>query len=169
MSTKKLTRSAFMLALVIVLSVLESALPPISTQFPGIRMGLGNIVTMYALFTIGKKQAFTLNILKAFSVFITRGGVTAAALSLTGGILSLLVIIVLHTLLKNKVSYMALSVAGAVFHNIGQLAAISVILDNAAAFAYLPVLIVSGVVMGSITGTILNTVMPRLNSISREV
>ncbi len=164
MTTKKLTRTAFMLALIIVLSVFESTLPPIVASVPGIRMGLGNIVTMYALFTIDKKTAFTLNILKSVSVLVTRG-VTAAILSFFGGMLSLAVIILLHFILKNSVSYMALSVSGAVFHNVGQLTAISLIFDNFAAFCYLPVLIAAGVVMGCVTGTVLNVVMPRLDSI----
>ncbi|MBO5561345.1 MAG: Gx transporter family protein [Firmicutes bacterium] len=164
MTVKRLTRSAFLLALIMVLSFLESMLPPVVSFAPGIRLGLGNIVTMYALFTIDKKTAFLLNILKSVFVFITRGA-TAAALSLTGGILSLIVIIVLSILLKERVSYLSLSILGAVFHNIGQLAAISVLMNNKAAFFYLPVLIVAGTVMGSITGTVLNVVMPRLDRI----
>ncbi len=164
MTVKRLTRSAFLLALIMVLSFLESMLPPVVSFAPGIRLGLGNIVTMYALFTIDKKTAFLLNILKSVFVFITRGA-TAAALSLTGGILSLIVIIVLSMLLKERVSYLSLSILGAVFHNIGQLAAISVLMNNKAAFFYLPVLIVAGTVMGSITGTVLNVVMPRLDRI----
>ena len=155
-----------MLALVIVLSFLESMLPPLVSFAPGIRLGLGNIVTMYALFTIDKKTAFLLNILKSVFVFATRGAI-AAALSLTGGILSLIVIIVLDTLLKQRISYLALSVSGAVFHNVGQLAAISLLMNNKAAFFYLPVLIAAGVAMGSITGTILNVVMPRIKEIKQ--
>ena len=161
MAVKKMTQTAFMLALIIVLSIFESSLPPIAASIPGIRMGLSNIVTMYALFTVGKRSAVMLNILKSFSVFVTRGAI-AASLSLTGGMLSILVIIFLHAVLKDNIGYAALSVSGAVFHNVGQLAAISVILNNPAAIGYLPVLIVSGVIMGLITGTILNTVMPSL-------
>lgn len=164
MTVQKLTRSAFLLALVIVLSFLESMLPPLVSFAPGIRLGLGNIVTMYALFTIDKKTAFMLNILKSCFVFATRGAI-AAALSLTGGILSLVVIILLGAVLKQRSSYIALSVSGAVFHNVGQLAAISVLMNNAAAFFYLPVLIIAGVVMGSVTGTVLNVVMPGLKNL----
>lgn len=167
MTTKKLTRNAFMLALIIVLSAFESMLPPIAPSIPGIRLGLANIVTMYALFTIDKRSAFTLNILKSVSVLVTRS-VTAAALSLCGGILSICAVIIFRALLKDKLGYTALSVAGAVNHNLGQLIAIAIILGNPAVFGYLPVLIVSGVVMGMITGTILNVVMPRLNMIGSE-
>lgn len=161
MKTATLTRTALMLALITVLSVLENMLPPLPALPPGVHLGLSNIVTMYALFTIGKKTAVTLNTLKALFVFATRGAI-AGALSFMGGMLSVFVIIALNALVGKKVSYTALSVAGAVFHNIGQLIGIAFILDNPAVVGYLPVLIVSGVVMGSVTGTILNVVMPRL-------
>ena len=153
-----------MLSLIIVLSVLENMLPPIPALPPGVHLGLSNIVTMYALFTIGKKTAVLLNVLKSVFVFVTRGAI-AGALSLSGGMLSIFVIIALGAFLGAKISFAALSVAGAVFHNVGQLAAITVVLDNFAAVYYLPVLIVSGVVMGSVTGTVLNVVMPRLQKI----
>ncbi|MBQ8941063.1 MAG: Gx transporter family protein [Firmicutes bacterium] len=167
MKVNKLTRTALMLSLIIVLSALENMLPPLPALPPGVHLGLSNIVTMYALFTTGKKTAVLLNVLKSVFVFITRGAI-AGALSLSGGMLSILIIIALKAALADKISFAALSVAGAVFHNAGQLAAITVILDNFAAVYYLPVLIVSGVVMGSVTGTVLNVVMPRLGMIWRK-
>ena len=163
MSVQKLTRTALMLALIIVLSILENMLPPLPALPPGVHLGLSNIVTMYALFTIDKKTAVTLNFLKSVFVFMTRAAI-AGALSLMGGMLSILAVILLDRLIGKKVSYTALSVAGAVFHNIGQLTGVIIILDNPAALGYLPVLIVSGVIMGSVTGTVLNVVMPRLTS-----
>ena len=155
-----------MLALIIVLSILENMLPPLPALPPGVHLGLSNIVTMYALFTIGKKTAVTLNALKSVFVFLTRA-VIAGTLSFMGGMLSIFVIMLLNALIGKKTSYTALSVAGAVFHNIGQLIGIIFILNNPAAAGYLPVLIVSGVIMGSVTGTVLNVVMPRLETIEQ--
>ena len=164
MRVKKLTRTALMLSLIIVLSVLENMLPPLPALPPGVHLGLSNIVTMYALFTIDKKTAVMLNLLKSVFVFLTRAAI-AGALSFMGGMLSIFVIILMNVLIGKKVSYIALSVSGAVFHNIGQLTGITIILDNPAAIGYLPVLIVSGVIMGCVTGTVLNVVMPRLRKI----
>lgn len=167
MRTARLTRAAIMLSLIMVLAVLENMLPPLLPAMPGVRLGLSNIVTMYALFTIDKKTAVMLNALKSVFVFLTRAAM-AALLSFMGGMLSVFVIMVLNALIGKRVSYTALSVAGAVFHNIGQLIGITLIMDNPAAVGYLPVLIVSGVIMGSVTGTVLNVVMPRLNSIKEN-
>lgn len=167
MQVKRLTRTALMLALIIVLSVLENMLPPLPALPPGVHLGLSNIVTMYALFVVDKKTAVVLNILKSFFVFLTRAAI-AGALSFLGGMLSIFAIMLASRLFGKKVSYTALGVTGAVFHNIGQLIGITVILANPAAVGYLPVLIVSGVVMGSVTGTILNVVMPRLKTIETK-
>ena len=167
MRVRVLTRTALMLALIIVLSVLENMLPPLPALPPGVHLGLSNIVTMYALFTIDKKTAVTLNALKSVFVFLTRA-VIAGILSFMGGMLSIFVIIALNAVIGKRVSYTALSVSGAVFHNVGQLIGIIFILDNPAALGYLPVLIVSGVIMGSVTGTVLNVVMPRLKTIETK-
>lgn len=167
MTVKKLTLTAFMLTLAIVLSFFESLMPALPFMPPGVKLGLSNIVTMYALFTIDRKTAFTLNVLKSVFVF-TQRGVIAAALSLTGGIVSLVVIILLDLVLGKHISYLALSVAGAVFHNLGQFACVVLIFDDSAVLWYIPLLIVSGVVMGSVTGTLLNVVMPRLGTLKGE-
>lgn len=58
-----------------------------------------------------------------------------------------------------------LSITGSVFHNIGQIIAVSIILNNNYVFYYFPVLIISGIIMGSITGVLLNIIMPVFNSI----
>ncbi len=158
--TKYITYMAMLLTLTIVLSIFESMLPSF-TAIPGVKLGLANIVVMFTLFFIGRKYAFALNIAKGIFVLITRGAV-AGILSLCGGMLSILVIIFLHSIFKERISYLLLSISGAIAHNIGQIMAVSVML-NAYAYMYLPVLIVSGVVMGSITGILLKTLLPVLS------
>lgn len=159
--TRKLTHLAILLALTVVLSIFEGMIPNF-VPVPGVKIGLANIAVMYSLLFYGKKEAVLLNVAKAALGFATRGAI-AGFLSLCGGLLSIAVIIVLAAAFKNKISYILLSVAGAVFHNIGQLIAVYFILDNYDLFYYLPVLIISGVVMGIITGILLKTLMPVLS------
>ena len=167
MSVKKLTFTAFLLTLAITLSFMESLFPTLPFMPPGVKLGLSNIVTMYTLFTVDKPSAFMLNTLKSVFVFTQRGAI-AAALSFTGGIVSLGVMILLHKILKDRISYLSLSAAGAVFHNLGQFVCIVLLFDDKAVLWYIPVLIVSGVIMGCVTGTVVNTVMPRLGLIKGE-
>jgi len=156
--TKQTVFFAIMLSLSVTLTALEHSLPPIPFMPPGLRLGLSNIVTMYCVFFVGFKRAAALNVFKSLFVFITRGSV-AFALSLCGGLLSVCVIIALAHIFKKKISYAAVSVAGAITHNIGQYAAVSAITAPFYFVYYLPVLIVSGIFMGLATGAVLKAVL----------
>ncbi len=162
---QSITNTAMLFALALVLSVLEGMLPPMPYLPPGFKLGLSNISTMYALFFLGKKQAFTIAILKSAFVFFTRGAMSGA-LSLSGGIVSLGIMIILSCVFKDKISYLMLSVCGAVCHNFGQLAMLTLIMFNTYALWYSPVLLVAGIIMGCVTGTVLKAVMPAFKRIS---
>ena len=152
---------SLMLGVAVVLTTLESMLPPLPFAPPGIRLGLANVVTMYVLFFMGKKHAFTLVVLKSVFVMLTRG-ILAGALSATGGVLSISIIILLHFASK-KTSYILLSSAGAIAFNFGQMAAASLILSTNILALYWPLIIIFGVVLGSITGKMLEIVIPHLS------
>jgi len=157
MKERAVRRIAFlgiMLAMIIMLSLFEQTLPPLPFLPPYLKFGLSNIVTMYCLFYIGKKEAVLLNALKSLFVFITRGPV-AALLSLSGGLLSVIVLIILIYITRDRISYMMTGVFGAIFHNIGQLIAYTLFLNTGFTLYYLPVLTVYGVVLGALTGTLL--------------
>ncbi len=159
--TKKITTIAMLFALAMVLSFFEGMIVPLFALPPGIKLGLANIVVMYCMVYIDFSSAMQLNILKALFVFLTRG-VTSAFLSLLGGIFSAFIMLLLLKTLKDKVNYYTLSVFGALFFNIGQLIGASIILTSGFTMYYLPVLAVSAVVTGLITGAILTVVIPAL-------
>ena len=127
-------------------------------------VGLSNIVVMFSLFFIGKRQAFTLAILKSLFVLLVRGA-TAAFLSLCGGVLSLIIMIILITIFKQKVSYTIASIFGSIFHNLGQFLAISIIYTGMGLWAYIPFLLIAGVIAGIITSTLLKILLPALKKI----
>lgn len=158
-TTQVMVLSALIFATAIVLSILENMLPPIVVAVPGIKFGLSNIAVMYALFFLGKKQAYTIAILKGFFAFATRGAI-AGLLSLTGGILSLTVMVILILLFKEKISYLITSIFGAMFHNIGQFIVIAIIYTGMNMLAYLPILLISGLVAGIVTSTLLKFILP---------
>lgn len=141
-------------ALSLVLSFVESAFSGF-IPIPGIKLGLSNIVVMYCLFFLGKKEAYALAVLKAFFVFLTRGPV-GAAMSLSGGILSVTVML----LLTRERNPLFVSVCGGLSHNVGQLAAASLFLSSGMVFYYFPVLAVAGMGMGVFTGVTLRLLTP---------
>ncbi|MDR1532503.1 MAG: Gx transporter family protein [Clostridiales bacterium] len=160
----KVKRIAFlglMQALILILAVLEHMLPPLPFMPPGVRIGLANVVVMYVLFFVGGKEAFALNIVKSGFVFLTRGAV-AAALSFSGGVLSLCVLLLLVKLAKARASYIMLSVASAIAHNIGQMLVFMVITRTPAIVYYLPFLLIFGVILGIITGVILKILFNKI-------
>ena len=161
---KTVARMGLMLALALILALMERMIPPLPMLPPGVNLGLANIVVMYCVFFLGARHAFGIAALKSAFVALTRGPV-AGALSLCGGLLSLLVIWVLIAAFKRRISYVATSICGAVGHNAGQIFLASLILNTMALY-YLPVLIVSGIVMGMMTGATLTVLLPILHRIS---
>ena len=162
--TKLLVLTALLFAIALVLSIIEDSLPPLSIV-PGVKFGLSNIAVMYALFFLGKGNAFSLAILKALFVLFTRGAI-AGILSLFGGILSIIIMILLLFFFKEKISYLVISIFGAVFHNIGQFLVITFIYADLNIWSYLPMLLISGLIAGIVTATLLKFVLPvfkRLN------
>ena len=157
--TRQLTALGLMLAMIVALSIIEHTMPPIPGLPPGVRLGLSNVVTMYALFFMGRIQAILLAVLKSVFVLLTRGGI-AGLLSFGGGIISILGILALILIFGDRISYLALSVFGAILHNIGQISISAVILGSGLVFLYIPPLIISGVIMGTVTGTLLRVIMP---------
>jgi heptaprenyl diphosphate synthase len=151
--TKNIVLTGILFAVAIVLSIIENLIqfPVIA---PGVKLGLSNIVVMFTLFFLGKQKAFLLAFLKAMFVFITRGTV-AGILSLCGGLLSITVMSIILIIFKDKVSYLMISIAGSVFHNLGQLAAVSILYTNIILWVYLPVFLLTGIVTGIATSALL--------------
>lgn len=150
-------------AMAMALSFAESMLPVLPMLPPGFKLGLSNIITMYALFMLGTKKGFTIAVLKSFFVLLTRAPM-AAFMSLCGGLLSVACMALAARIKPLAKDYMLLSVIGALAHNFGQLLA-SVAYTSTVMFYYLPVLVVSGVIMGIITGVVLRVVVPYINKL----
>ena len=171
---KKLTlRTALdgiLAALALTLSFLEGMLPDAAFLPPGAKLGLANIAIMFAVISVGYADGFIIMLIKSGFVFLTRGP-TAFIMSITGGTLSYIALILIIAVSKrfNKdFSYAGISVICAVIHNIGQTAAASIYMSTNLITSYLPLLIVTGIISGLITGVILKTVMPSLLKITHK-
>ncbi len=160
--TKKITTMGLLFALAMVLSFVESMLMPIFGLPVGVKLGLSNIVVMYCMIYMGFSSAVQLAILKGLFAFLTRGA-TACLLATLGGLFSITIMFILRALLKDKVNYYTLSVFGAIFHNVGQLTGASMIFGTSMIMYYLPILAISAIIMGLITGAVLTVVIPALN------
>lgn len=159
----KAALTGLLAALALTLSFLEGLLPPLPMAPPGFRLGLSNIVSMYAAGSLGLPAALSLSALKAGFSFLTRGA-ASGAMSLSGGVLSTLCVWLL--LRRTSVSWGLLGVCGALTHNLAQLLCARALTGTPVAF-YIPFLLLCGVLSGLLTGTVLKLTLPPLSRLER--
>ncbi|NCB62226.1 MAG: Gx transporter family protein [Clostridia bacterium] len=150
-SIRRLTRCAVLTALALALSVAEGLVPlTILVPLPGLRLGLANLVTVYALCSLGAGDAFCILIARCLLGGLVGGNLTALAFSLTGGILAYCVMWLLLRI--PGLSLFGICIAGAAAHNSGQILAAMGVLGSTAIAVYLAPLLLASVVTGAVTG-----------------
>ena len=160
-STKQLTRMALLTAVALGIHVAEAQIPPL-VAIPGVKLGLANIITVYAAFSIGGGPAAMILIARILLGSMFGGGLMSLAYSLAGGLLCLLVTLVLRRILTNRQIWVA-GVMGAIAHNIGQILVAIIVTGTPSIVTYLPVLMISGVITGLFTGLSAQAVVNRMN------
>ena len=138
---RKTAHLGMFLALALICSYVESLIP-FYFGIPGVKLGLTNIVVVLTLFCMGAKEAFCISVLRILLAGFLFGNPFSILYSLGGGVLSFLVMWFLKYTGKLKV--ISVSVAGGMFHNIGQLFVASVVVENYNLFYYAPVLLLAG-------------------------
>ena len=150
---------ALFVALAMIFSYLEFLLP-LPVPFPGIKLGLANLAIVVPLYLWGLFPALAISLLRIALVGITFGSLATILYSLFGALLSLAVMAGLKK--WNVFSVTGVSMAGGVCHNIGQLAAAALIVENIRLFYYLPVLLAVGALTGFAIGAVSAQVLKRL-------
>lgn len=144
-----ISQMAMLTAAAVILGFVESLLPP-PVPVPGIKLGLGNLAVILALYCINARSAFLLALLKAGLCALLFAGFSGFLYSAAGAVVSFAAMYALKK--TNLFSVIGVSSAGGMFHNIGQLAAAYFIVGKAVVY-YIPVLTASGAVTGIITGS----------------
>lgn len=150
-NTKKIVVLALLVSQALVLSIIERAIP-VFVPIPGVKIGLANIVSLFTIATFGIKETLIVVILRVLLSSIFGGGMSAFLYSIAGGIFSAVVMWIMYNYFYTKFSFISISVVGAVFHNIGQLIVASIVINDIRAFYYLPILIISAIITGILTG-----------------
>ncbi len=163
--SKRIANIGLMTALAMIFSYVEAMLP-INFGIPGVKIGIANLVVVSGIYILNIKDVWMISMIRIFLMGLLFGNGVSLIYSLSGGVLSLLVMMLLKK--SGIFSITGVSVAGAVSHNIGQLIAASVVIGNLSIFYYFPVLLIAGVVMGIIigmlSGRILTGVKPEMNN-----
>ena len=149
MKSKQVALTGLLIALALVLSYLES-LVPLSFAIPGIKLGLPNLVIVFALYRLRPGVAAAISLLRVALVAMLFGSVLSLAYSAAGAVCSLLLMLGLKT--SGKFGCTGVSVAGAVAHNAAQVGVAAIVLETGRLMYYLPALCVSGVIAGVCIG-----------------
>ena len=153
MKTKQLALSALLVSLALALSYTERFIPlQLLVPLPGVKLGLANIVTMAALYFLTPQTAFQILVVRCLLGCLFGSGVTALAMSLTGGLCAFFVMLQCKKL--PVFSIFGVSILGAAAHNFGQVCAASLLLYSGHTFGYLPFLLLAAIPSGWITGAI---------------
>ena len=137
-------------AVAMVFAWVESLLPPLVAAGPGIKLGLPNIAIIFILYRFGLKEAAAVSFVRIVAVSLLFGNPMTLLYSLAGGTLSLLIMALLRRL--DFLSTVGVSVAGGVFHNVGQILMAMLLLGTAELGYYLIVLAVTGTISGIFVG-----------------
>lgn len=157
---KRIVTDAMLAAVALVLFVIEAQIPPV-VPIPGVKLGLANIVTVWALMRIGAPDALGITLVRIAVGSIFTGMATSFIFSLSGGFLAFIATLLLRKLLKENQIFVA-GVVGAIFHNVGQLTAAAIVYSTASVLVWSPVLILSGIVTGLFTGFVAQLLAKKL-------
>ena len=150
MKTRKLTLMALLTAIALTIFMIEAQIPPI-VPLPGVKLGLANIVTVFAVFALGWKEAAAILFCRVFLGAVFAGNFSSIFYSAAGGLCAILVTILLRLVLTSKQMWVAGSF-GAVAHSIGQVSMAVFITGTPGVFAYLPPLAAISIITGFLPG-----------------
>ncbi|WP_346663704.1 Gx transporter family protein [uncultured Merdimonas sp.] len=149
-------------ALALIFSYIESLIP-FQFGIPGVKLGVANLIIVTALYKMELKETYLLSVVRVLVSGFLFGNYFSILYSLAGGLLSLSVMALLKK--QGGFSVMGVSVAGGVFHNIGQLAVAMLVVETYSVMYYLPVLLIAGLITGFLIGAVSAEVLKRLGNI----
>lgn len=166
--TRKLVFISVLVAQGMILSYVERLIPlQLTFIVPGAKLGLANIVTLTAIYMLTFKEASTVVLLRIVLTAATFGSLSSFLYSVSGGILSLLVMGAIVKVFRNDLSMMFVSISGAVAHNIGQLIMASFVVSSVMMLTYLPLLLIVAVPTGIFVGIVAQFLVTHLEKIQK--
>ena len=154
---------ALLTAIALTIFMVEAQIPPL-VPVPGVKLGLANIVTVFAVYTMGSKEGAMILAARIFLGAVFAGNFSTIFYSAAGGALAILTTIGLKRILTTKQLWVA-GAFGAVAHSIGQMAVAIAMTATPGLIVYLPALVVSGILAGLFTGLCAQFLVNRGNEI----
>lgn len=164
--TRYLVYMSLLVTMALVLHIIERGIP-VPFMTPGAKLGLANLVTVIALYTLeSKKDVLKVIVTRVMMSALFSGSISGLMYGGVGALLSFAAMVGVKESLKDKVSMIGISAAGAVFHNIGQVIVACLIVENIGVMLYLPFLSMAGIVTGVFIGISANYIIKHMSKIS---
>lgn len=161
---KKIAYLGMFTGLALICSYVES-LFPISLGIPGVKLGLANVVTVFALYFMDTKEAGLISVARILLSGLMFGNLFGILYSLAGGVVSFCAMVLLKRF--QGFSVIGVSIGGGVFHNVGQLVVATLVLESIQLLRYLPVLLLAGLGTGWLMGIVAGEVLRRCRRMER--
>ncbi|MBQ2752883.1 MAG: Gx transporter family protein [Firmicutes bacterium] len=164
--SKRIAYYGLFAALAIIVGYIE-AMFPLPVGIPGVKLGLANVVVLTALYVLDVKSAFYISLVRIFISALLFKGFGSLIFSASGALLSFIIMSLIYRF--KSVSPIGVSILGGIAHNIGQLIAAGIVISNLKIVYYVPVLLLSGVITGFLTGLVVKYVVPHLKNFSSKI
>lgn len=142
---------SLMIAIALCIYVVEAQIPII---FPGIKLGLSNVISLIVLICFGGKEAILVMVIRTLLGTMFTGSLSSFLFSITGGLISNIVTIIMYNKFRKYFSIEIISIVGAIFHNLGQLLIAAIIVQDFRIYIYFPVLMIAALISGYFTGLV---------------
>ncbi len=159
---KKVIFLSLLVSLGLALSIIESSIP-VPFIAPGAKLGLSNIMILSTLVVFGFKEAFAVAVIKSITFALATGSFSGLFYSLSGAVLSVIVMYIIYTYFNSFFSLIGISIFGAIAHNFAQISVASIMLENIMIFSYLPVMSLVSLFTGYFVGLSSKLVCQNLN------
>lgn len=163
LSSKKIAFLGILTALALISYLLEGLLPPL--MIPGSKLGISNVFTLLAICLLSPQSGIILIVVRTTLASLIAGSMSSLIYSLIAGLVATLVMSLLWRFASSKLSLLAISVVGAVIHNITQDLVYFVISGSQYVLSYMPYLVLIGVFSGAIVGFLTTLIEARMKNI----
>jgi heptaprenyl diphosphate synthase len=162
---KRLIYISLLAAQGVVITMLERAIPFPFAFAPGAKLGLANIITLLAIFTLPYKDSFKVVWMRLLISTLLGGTLSTFLYSFAGAFLSYGGMLLVRLLGPKRVSMIGISATGGILHNVGQLAMASLIAQSFSVMLYLPILSITGIFSGVAVGVAANYLLEHVSTI----
>ena len=165
--TQKSVYIALLAAQATVISLVEGMLPNLLAFAPGAKIGLANMVTLVAIFSLSFKDSFKVVTMRLLLTSLLGGTLSTFMYSFAGSYLSFFGMLLVRKLGPERVSFIGISTTGGILFNVGQLVVASLIAQSFTVMLYLPILSFAGIIAGIVVGIVGNFMMKNIATIKK--